>query len=274
MTQPGTQDVVDVNRSRQRTRLWGAAIGLAAAVLILVVGYVLMGNIEQDRQIDAGQRQLATQGAVIAQQDAVIGQVCRVAGGEVKRDAGAAEVCNRVERGEPAVPTPQAVTGAPGPQGVGIAYTRQIDRCYIEVGLTSGMSSRYGSFCGAEGAPGPTGPSGPTGATGPTGLPGETGAPGPTGPQGPAGPPGVGIAAVRTSATNRCLVDVELTDGSTRTLGPFCGPPLGAFTVDGPGGLRQRCVRDGGPDTEPNYSCTPATSSGEGAQRRTIVTSR
>lgn len=270
MTQPGNQEI-DVSRSRRRTRAWGAMLGAAAAVLMIVVGYVFVGNIEQDHQITAGQRQAATQGAVIAQQDAVIGQVCRVAGGEVKRDAGAAEVCSRVERGEPAVPTPQAITGAPGPQGVGIAYTRQIDRCHIEVGLTSGMSSRYGSFCGADGAPGATGP---TGATGSTGLPGETGAPGPTGLQGPAGFPGVGIADVRTSTANRCLVEVELTDGSTRTLGPFCGPPLGSFTLDGPSGTRQRCVRDGGPDTAPNYVCTSVTGSAEPTQRRTIVTSR
>lgn len=272
MSQPGTQESID--KARRRTRIWGALGLLNIALYVLISAYLITSNVQQDQQINVGQQQLSAQGAVIAQQDAVIGQVCRVAGGEVKRDASAAEVCRRVERGEPAVPTPQAVTGAPGPQGVGIAYTRQIDRCYIEIGLTSGMSSRYGSFCGADGAPGATGPSGATGATGPTGLPGETGVPGPTGPQGPAGPPGVGIATVRTSATNRCLVDVELTDGSTRTLGPFCGPPLGGFTLDGPGGARQRCVRDGGPDTAPNYTCAPIAPSSEPAQRRTIVTSR
>jgi hypothetical protein len=41
---------------------------------------------------------------VIAKQNDVIGQVCRVAGGEVDKDAQARQYCLRVESGLPAVP--------------------------------------------------------------------------------------------------------------------------------------------------------------------------
>jgi hypothetical protein len=138
-----------------------------------------------------------------------------------------------------------------------VSYTRQLDRCFIEVGLTNGASNRFGPFCGTDGAIGPTGVPGPTGPVGTSGEPGEPGVSGEPGRPGETGSRGIGIADVRRSA-NPCFVDVVLDDppGTVRTVGPFCGPPVGEYTAGHADGSAERCVRDGGPDTAPNYRCT------------------
>lgn len=235
---------VDLRRARRNSRVWG----VIAIALMLLFGmgllYLVVDSGQQDSKINA----LA---GVINKQNDLYGQVCKLAGGQVAVDTAAREACARVERGEPAVPIPVVVTGAPGqngqdgPPGVGILYTRQLDRCFVEVALTSGVVSRFGSFCGADG------PIGPTGATGVGGEPGTSGVPGKPGIE---GAKGTGVADVRTAA-NPCMVDVVLTDGTSRTIGPFCGPPMGEFTMTEENSQVKRCLRDGGSDTAPNYAC-------------------
>lgn len=249
---PRHRDTGDVARMRQRTRRWGAGT-LAAAAVALTVGVYLMVNV--DRQ---GER-IDTLGQVVDRQNDLFAQVCRLAGGQVDTAPAAKDACERVERGEPAVPVPVAVTGEPGEPGVGVGYTRQLDRCFIEVGLTNGAVSRFGPFCGADGTIGPSGPPGPTGVSGQPGVSGEPGEPGRTGAR------GVSIADVRKSA-NSCFVDVVLddADATVHTVGPFCGPPMGEYTMRRADGGTEWCRRDGGADTAPHYQCvmvTPTTTS-------------
>jgi len=244
---------VNVQKSKRKTRAWAAFGILCATAFAIALTLLAIGQGSNTATLDA-------QGSVITRQNAVIGQICQLAGGQVNTDPTAREACQRVSRGELAVPAAAPITGPSGPDGVGIAYARQIDRCFVEVGLTSGSTNRFGPFCGDQGIPGSTGPSGPTGesgapgSTGPGGPTGETGAPGATGER---GPQGVGIANVTASAS-RCYVDITLTSGETRTVGPFCGPPLGAFTMSGPQIGQQSCTRAGGDDATPNYSCAAA----------------
>lgn len=245
---------VDVVHSQRRVRRWAVAgISFAAAVVIVLI-LLAVGNSGQDQQIAKNSQTITDQGSVITQQNALFRSVCQIAGGQVDTDPAAKVACERVARGELAVPAPPAVTGA---AGVGISYARQLDRCFVEIGLTSGSTSRFGPFCGDQGVSGATGPSGSPGATGPTGptgtgVPGATGEAGAVGDQGPAG---VGIAEVKPSA-DRCFVDISLTNGDTRTVGPFCGPPPSQFTMSGPQIGTQACVRAGGEDSNPNYSCS------------------
>jgi hypothetical protein len=257
---------VDVERSTRATRVALAALALGLGVVVVVAVLLIAGNRMQNQQIDSQSQEIRTNattlgqlGAVVSQQNDLFRQVCQVAGGQVDKNPAAQQVCQRVQRGEPAVPAPAA---APK-DGVGIDYTRQLDRCYIEVGLTNHQVNKFGPFCGADGAPGPTGETGASGVPGANGQDGATGAPGPAGAQGQAG---VGIASVATS-TDRCYVDVTLTDSSVHTVGPFCGPPVGEYTMTLADGTGQHCVRDGGPDTAPNYTCTlvtPTTTSASG----------
>lgn len=229
---------LEVRRAQRRSRSWGAASAASLLVLVGVLVYIMASNQDQDVKLN-------TLASVINKQNDLYGQVCRLAGGQVDTDPAAREACARVQRGEPAVPIPVVITGAPGrdgqagASGIGIATTRQIDQCFIEVVLTNGSSSRFGSFCG------PAGPTGVSGEPGPSGTPGEPGK---------AGRDGVGIATARTAA-NPCFVEVVLTDGTVQTVGPFCGPPVGEFTMSDEDGAVKRCLRDGGSDNAPNYSC-------------------
>lgn len=256
-----TEAPPDVRRSQRKSRGWGITAIALMSLISLGLIYLVVTSGQQDSRI-------STLAGVIDRQNDLYGQVCKLAGGQVNVDTAAREACDRVERGEPAVPIPVVVTGAKGEDGdagVGIRYTRQLDRCFIEVALTNGSLGRFGSFCGADGA------SGTPGATGVSGEPGASGQPGRPGVTGDAG---VGIADVRTASTNPCLVEIALTDGGTRTIGPFCGPPLGEFTMTEQDGGTKRCVRDGGNDTAPNYACrreseptttvTTTTTSGRG----------
>jgi hypothetical protein len=248
---------VNVEKSRRKVKGWGALGALCAAAVTVAVILMLVSDIGQDSKIADNTTTINAQGSVITRQNAVIGQICQLAGGQVNTDPKAKDACERVSRGELAVPAAAAVTGATGAAGVGIAYARQLDRCFVEVGLTSGSTNRFGPFCGDQGVPGSTGPSGPTGATGTAGA---TGAPGTAGPTGERGPGGVGISGVAPSA-DRCFVDITLTSGEARKVGPFCGPPLGAFTMSGPQIGQQACTRAGGEDSNPNYSCAAVTPS-------------
>lgn len=259
---PGTSaPPVNVEHSKRKAQRWAVAGVAFATAIITVIVLLAIGDNGQDKQI-------AAQGDVITRQNALFRSVCQIAGGQVNTDPQAKEACERVARGEPAVSAPIAVTGA---AGVGISYARQLDRCFVEIGLTSGSTSRFGPFCGDQGVPGSIGPTGPAG---PTGLPGETGAPGVTGSPGEtgaAGPSGVGIASVTPSA-DHCFVDIALTNGETRTVGPFCGPPVGKFRLSGPQMGTQDCVRDGGEDSYPFYTCAVVTSAENGSTPATTQT--
>lgn len=240
------EDPPDMRRTQRRSRRWGISAAAGMLALVGLLAYLAVVSGQQTTR-------LTTLAGVIDRQNDLYGQVCKLAGGQVSTDPAAREACARVERGEPAVPIPVVVTGAPGQKGdtgVGVFSTRQLDRCYIEVTLTNGVSTRFGPFCGTDGLIGPTGPVGPTGISGQPGATGESGVPGKRGSD------GLGIATVR-SASNPCLVDVVLTDDTTRTVGPFCGPPLGEFTMTDENGPTKRCVRDGGADSAPNYACRP-----------------
>lgn len=257
---------VDIERSQRKAKWWGAIGGAFASAVLVVLILLVIGDRGQDAKLAETGKMVGDQGDVITRQNAVIGQICHIAGGQLNTDPKAKDACERVQRGELAVPAPAAVTGVPGANGVGISYARQLDRCFVEVGLTSGSASRFGPFCGERGMPGSTGPTGASGApgntgpAGPTGATGETGATGVSGVPGPAGANGVGIANVAPSA-DRCFIDVTLTDGSVRTVGPFCGPPAGQIRFSGPQMGTQECARDGGTDAYPFYTCSAATPS-------------
>jgi hypothetical protein len=226
----------------RRMRIWATVLGGALLIVFGAAGTLLFVAANEEERADV-------YGSVLGQQANVIRPLCEVAGPSVTRaDSQAQQACENVSRGLPPVPVPVDVaTPQDGADGVGIAYTRQVDDCFIEIGLSDGSSARFGSFCGA---PGQTGASGAPGSTGPSGQSGE---PGISGEPGSPGDPGVGIQDIQT---NGCSVDVILTDDSVRTVGPFCGSPLGEYTEVRPDGSEKHCQRDGGADTAPRYRCT------------------
>jgi len=226
----------------QRTRVWATVLGGALLVMIGAGIALIFTAGNESQRADA-------YGGVLVDQNSMIKPLCEVAGPSVAA-AGeqARRGCENVSRGLPAVPLPTDIAPPQkGDDGTGIVYTRQVDHCYVEVGLSNGTSSRFGPFCGADGS---TGPTGLTGSSGPTGPTGESGAPGEPGKD--AEPP-VGIQDIRTDG---CMVDVVLTDGSVRTVGPFCGYPPGEYTEVRQDGSEKHCTRDGGADTAPRYRCT------------------
>lgn len=249
--------------SRRRARRAGAitALGVLAAGLAILGGILV--NINQNKQIASAKQDTVVLSGVLSQQNDIISQVCSLAGGEVSRSAQAAEACRRVAAGQPAVatPSPIVITGIPGQNGapgLGIDHVEQDGLCFINVILTNHSTSRFGPFCGAVGASGSAGPTGATGAPGPTGGIGPSGAPGQPGANGQNGQPGVGISGITNSA-DRCFVTVALTDGTSRTIGPFCGSPATQITLTLSDGSVQDCARSGGTDAAPAYSCaTPA----------------
>lgn len=242
-------------QARRHRDRWGAVSVILIALVALVCVYLVGRDARQDDALGTQAGQLTALGSVIDKQNDLYGQVCRLAGGQVNVAPEARAACERVQRGEQAVPAPVVVTGAqgatgvPGVPGVGIRSTRTLDRCFVEIELTNGATNRFGPFCGVDGSVGPTGPVGPTGTPGSVG---PTGGPGPTGESGIPGSTGVGITDVRTDG---CNVVVSLSDTSTRVLGPFCGPPVGEYTETQPDGDVKVCTRDGGTDTRPNYVC-------------------
>lgn len=254
--------------TRHRARRAGALSALGIAVVVLAALFSFVHNRGQDKEINANAsttQQLGglinSQSAALSAQNSIIGQVCRVAGGQVNRNTQAADACRRVAAGKPAVPTPSPLPAPPA--GVGIDFVGQDGPCFVDVVLTNHVVNRLGPLCGQPGATGPSGPAGSIGATGPTGAPGDTGQPGATGQPGDTGQPGndgapgVGITDVTTSS-DRCFVTVSLSDSSTRTLGPFCGAPAAAITLTLSDGSVQACSRSGGDDANPAYSCAVA----------------
>lgn len=239
---PAEQD--ELARAKRHARIWSVTGGVCA-VLALLAGAFLYGK------ATASENTASERGYVIDAQNSLIDSGCQLAGEQADKDPEFSEACTRVAQGKPAVPAAEAVAPQDGKPGVGIRSARRVDRCFIEVELTDGSVSRYGSFCGANGKVGKTGPTGPTGASGVPGTNGNDGA------------QGVGVADVRQSG---CNVEVILTDGTSRTVGPFCGPPLPEYTINKPDGSQAHCVRDGGSDTAPVYTCEqtrPPTSSPE-----------
>jgi len=234
----------------QRMRIWATVLGGALLLVIGAASALLITAANENDRANA-------YGGVLVDQNSVIKPLCEVAGPSVAAAGTEAQRgCENVSRGLPAVPLPTGVRPPEnGTDGIGIAFTRQVDHCFVEVGLSDGTSSRFGPFCGEPGQVGPTGATGPTGPTGETGTPGETGA------SGENGRDGVGIRDIRT---NGCMVDIVLTDDSVRTVGPFCGYPPGEYTEVRQDGSEKHCTRDGGADTAPRYMCTttaPTTSS-------------
>lgn len=253
--------------TRKRTQRSGAIglIGVAIVIIGMIFGYVINRN--QDQQITATESNTSALTSALNQQNAIIGQVCQIAGGQVNRSAQAAQACSRVASGQPAVPAPAVVTGAqgqPGAPGLGIDHVEQDGTCYINVILTNHSTSRFGPFCGADGAAGATGPTGPSGDVGPTGASGEPGVDGKDGQPGTNGADGVGIASLTDSA-DRCYVTVALTNNTTQTIGPFCGSPAVEIIMTMSNGDVQDCPRSGGDDAYPQYSCTLPTTTTTGA---------
>lgn len=242
-----------VTRRRAYRSLALGTIGALVAILAVLGG--IMNNIKQNNRIAADASNTSALSSVVAQQDQIIGQVCSLAGGQVQRSTQAAEACQRVAAGQPAVAPPAPVVGATGPAGLGIDHVEQDGLCYINVILTNHSTSRFGPFCGAAGASGVPGSAGPTGPSGIPGSAGPTGVPGQNGTNGKDGAPGVGIANVADSS-DRCFVTVTLTDNSTRTLGPFCGSPATQIVLTLSDGSVQSCQRNGGSDSAPDYSCS------------------
>lgn len=252
--------------TRRRSHVGGAIglIGLVVVLVAIIAGYVI--NQQQNQEIDATAAGTSALTSALNQQNAIIGQVCQIAGGQVAGNTQAAEACERVAKGQPAVapPSPVVVSGQPGANGIGIDHVEQDGQCYINVILTNHSTSRFGSFCGADGTPGATGPTGVAGVTGQTGPTGAPGVNGQDGQNGATGPAGVGISSIADSADG-CYVTVTLTDGTTQTVGPFCGAPAANITMTLSDGSIQDCARSGGTDDQPDYSCSappPATTTG------------
>lgn len=258
--------------TRRRSHVSGAIalIGVVIVLVAIIFGYLINRN--QNQQIATTSANTSALTSALNQQNAIIEQVCQIAGGQVSRNAQASEACGRVAAGQPAVPQP-AATGQPGANGangtngangIGIDHVEQDGTCYINVILTNHSTSRFGPFCGADGA---TGPSGADGATGASGAPGVDGKDGQNGADGKDGAQGVGIASITDSA-DRCYVTVALTNSTTQTIGPFCGSPAVEITMTLSGGIVQDCARSGGDDAHPAYSCSvpaPTTTTTTGA---------
>lgn len=108
MTNPNSTarpyDGHDPERSRARMRRWGIAAITGALLFVSLVVYTYLSNTGQDERIRRNEQKLTEQSQVITKQNEAIGQVCRVAGGEVDKDAQARLYCTRVESGLPAVP--------------------------------------------------------------------------------------------------------------------------------------------------------------------------
>lgn len=105
---------------------------------------------------------------------------------------------------------------------------------------------------GPAGPPGQPGSPGVAGIPGPAGLPGPEGDPGPPGADGDTGPPGESIQGP-PGATGQ-----DGTDGAPGPAGAD-GSPAAAYTETFPDGSTRTCIRDGGDDTAPRYSCGSVT---------------
>lgn len=234
-----------------RMKLWAAVFGGMLLVIVGGAGGMWITANSQEQRADG-------YGAVVGEQADVIEPLCKVAGSSVNRtDKKAREACANVSQGLPPVPIPTDVAPPQnGADGVGITYVRQVDRCFIEVGLSDRNGARFGPFCGLDGPVGLSGAAGEPGAPGPSGENGVPGEPGKDGADGKDGVDGRDGISIRDIQTNGCMIEITLTDDSVRTVGPFCGAPPGEYTEVRPDGSEKHCRRDGGADTAPRYVCS------------------
>lgn len=187
--------------------------GVAALVVLVILGLLSWALISQSFTIVAYQQQDAVQNALITKQDNTIGKLR-----DQIYDLGKTPVAEAPKQSE----INQALQGPEGPQGA------------------PGDTGKTGAQ-GPKGDPGSPGQPGATGAQGPAGTPGEKGSDGATGPQGPAGPQGPQgnpgpAGATGASVTNVvCQYDaaknttdlvftVTAPDGSSTTLTPVEAP--------------------------------------------------
>lgn len=236
MTEPTR---TEVEHSKRAMRAW-AVVGLMA-VTATVTGAIVYGFTSKNEVV-------AYRDSVNYANNELLPPLCDAAGSRVT-DSDAQRACINISHGKPAIALPSTAAAQPSADDVGISYSRQLDRCYVEIGLTNGVRQRFGPLCGAQGKRGKAGKTGKTGATGPSGIPGVSGQDGENGQD---APPPVGIREVRTSG---CMVDVVFTDESVQTVGPFCGPTPTEQTRVYPDGSEERCTRAGGSDTAPRYNC-------------------
>lgn len=116
--------VFDTERSRRSMRRWGIAALVGALVFVTLAAYTYLSNTGQDERIRLSEQKLTEQSEVIAKQNDVIGQVCRVAGGQVDNDAQTRQYCSRVESGLPAVPALVTTDACPtSPCGLRVEFT-------------------------------------------------------------------------------------------------------------------------------------------------------
>jgi hypothetical protein len=106
---------------------------------------------------------------------------------------------------------------------------------------------------GQPGQPGAAGSAGAAGPQGPAGLPGPQGATGSQGPAGPAGPQGASGVDGSDGAQGE-----PGAQGPPGPAGPqgAQGPPVGSFSISGPGLGALLVCRDEDGDTQ--YTCEPA----------------
>lgn len=121
----------DMERNRKSLYRSGIVAVIGALISIGLVFYTFAANSDQDRRIQDGEQRLAEQTQVIEKQNIVIGQVCKVAGGQVD-ETDVQQYCSRVESGLPAVP---------------IAINVGVKRCDLDLRLADGSTTVVGVLC-------------------------------------------------------------------------------------------------------------------------------
>lgn len=236
----------DVAHGRRGMRRAAWAFALAAVLLTIVSAAALLRAGTSDQRASAYE-------IAYKRGNQVLEVACPLIGASATADPSLDEACTRNSAGQPPIPPPAAEPAA-AQVATGISTIDKIGRCALEVVLTNGTRNRFDDLCGAPGKTGPTGSAGPTGPTGKSGAPGSPGVD---------GDDGVGIDDIRP--VENCSIEITLTDGRTRVIGPLCQPAVivTQHTENYPDGSVKRCVRSGGSDTAPIYDCTisPPTSS-------------
>lgn len=123
-----------------------------------------------------------------------------------KAEKTADQLCDQIEsmgRTCVARPSIQPEKGDPGRGIAGVVA----QGCSIRIRYTDATTETVGPFCGADGSPGPRGSDGPRGSLGPRGSPGADG------------------VSITNATTDGCDVVISFSNGETRRVGPFCGPP-------------------------------------------------
>lgn len=169
---------------------------------------------------------------------------------QIGRDA--AEVETSVAEGERDVVTDQR--DATAEQAAGLA--QQI-RAACAAGALSGPICTEADRVARDPVAGPPGPPGDRGLPGAPGLPGAKGDPGPPGPAGEPGPVGMDGPTGPEGADGTDGESIQGPPGEPGPAGPAGadGSPAQSYTETFPDGSTRTCVRDGGDDTAPRYSC-------------------